>query len=125
MNAPHDHAAHGHAHAQVHEPKNVPPAPTGGPTVSKALAGTIHTCPMHPQIRLPQPGSCPICGMTLEPVMPTLDDDENPELADFQRRFWGTLPLTIIAVLLPMLGHRLDWFQGAPHTWAQLPPAHP
>ncbi len=125
MNAPHDHAAHGHAHAQVHEPKNVPAAPTGGPTVAKAVAGTIYTCPMHPQIRLPQPGSCPICGMTLEPVMPTFDDDENPELADFQRRFWGTLPLTIIAVLLAMLGHRLDWFHGAQQSWLELALATP
>ncbi|HEX9390976.1 MAG TPA: copper-translocating P-type ATPase [Usitatibacteraceae bacterium] len=80
---------------------------------------------MHPQIRLPQPGSCPICGMTLEPVMPTFDDDENPELADFQRRFWGTLPLTIIAVLLAMLGHRLDWFHGAQQSWLELALATP
>src|SRR5258706_8961650 len=125
MNAPHDHAAHGHAHAQVHDPKAVRPAPTGGPTVAKPVAGTIYTCPMHPQIRLPQPGSCPICGMTLEPVMPTFDDDENPELADFQRRFWGTLPLTIIAVLLAMLGHRLDWFHGAQQSWLELALATP
>jgi hypothetical protein len=43
--------------------------------------GTIYTCPMHPQIRLPAPGNCPICGMTLEPVMPSLEEEENPALS--------------------------------------------
>ena len=72
----------------------------------------IYTCPMHPEIRRDQPGTCPKCGMTLEPLMPALDDDENPELVDFSRRFWWTLPLTIVSVLLAMIGHRLDWFHG-------------
>ena len=58
--------------------------------------------------------------MTLEPVMPTLDEDENPELADFQRRFWWTLPLTVVAVLLAMFGHRLDWFHGTQQSWVEL-----
>ena len=57
--------------------------------------GTIYTCPMHPEIRRDHPGNCPKCGMTLEPVLPALgDDEENPELRDFQRRFWWTLPFT-------------------------------
>ena len=72
-----------------------------------ASEGTIYTCPMHPQIRLPTPGNCPICGMTLEPVMPSLEEEENPELLDFRRRFWWTLPLTVVATLLAMLGHRI------------------
>ena len=72
----------------------------------------IYTCPMHPEIRRDQPGTCPKCGMTLEPLMPALDDDENSELVDFSRRFWWTLPLTIVSVLLAMIGHRLDWFHG-------------
>jgi Cu+-exporting ATPase len=67
--------------------------------------GTIYTCPMHPEIRRPAPGNCPICGMTLEPVMPSLDDEENPELADFRRRFWWTLPLSIADFMLAMFGH--------------------
>ena len=80
-------------------------------------AGTIFTCPMHPEIRRDQPGSCPKCGMTLEPLMPALDDDENPELADFQRRFWWTLPLTVVSVLVAMLGHKLNWFHGTQQSW--------
>ena len=75
--------------------------------VQPAPAGTIYTCPMHPQIRQDTPGNCPICGMTLEPLMPTAEDEENPELADFRRRFWWTLPLTVIVTLVAMLAHQL------------------
>ena len=53
-----------------------------------APAGTIYTCPMHPEIRQEGPGTCPICGMALEPEMPSLEDEDNPELRDFTRRFW-------------------------------------
>ena len=52
--------------------------------------------------------------------MPTLEGDENPELADFQRRFWWTLPLTIVAVLLAMFGHRLEWWHGTQQSWIEL-----
>jgi len=52
------------------------------------ISPTIYTCPMHPQIRQPGPGACPICGMALEPEMVTAEDEENPELADMTRRFW-------------------------------------
>ena len=51
-------------------------------------AGTIFTCPMHPEVRQEGPGSCPICGMALEPEMPTADAGPNPELVDMTRRFW-------------------------------------
>jgi P-type Cu+ transporter len=95
---------------------------TGAPS---ATSGTIYTCPMHPEIRQNAPGNCPKCGMTLEPVMPTLDEDENPELADFQRRFWWTLPLTVVAVTLAMLGHNLDWFHGTQQSWIELLLASP
>ncbi|HSH92132.1 MAG TPA: copper-translocating P-type ATPase [Ramlibacter sp.] len=80
----------------------------------------IYTCPMHPQIRQGHPGSCPICGMTLEPLVPTLEDDENPELKDFSRRFWWTLPLTIVVTLLAMLGHRLGLFETSTQSWVEL-----
>ena len=70
---------------------NVGGAPDAAPTAPvPAQAGTIYTCPMHPEIRQDHPGSCPKCGMALEPVMPTLEDEENPELVDFSRRFWWT-----------------------------------
>lgn len=86
----------------------------------EAPEGTIYTCPMHPQIRQPKPGNCPICGMTLEPLMPTLDDEENPELVDFRRRFWWTLPLTVIVTLLAMAAHRF-FHGGLPYqNWIEL-----
>jgi P-type Cu+ transporter len=67
----------------------------------------IYTCPMHPQIRMPAPGHCPICGMALEPVMPTAEEGESTELVDFRRRFWWTLPLTLAVLPLGMFGHRI------------------
>jgi P-type Cu+ transporter len=81
---------------------------------------TLYTCPMHPEIRQDRPGSCPQCGMALEPVQPSLDDDENPELTDFRRRFWWTLPLTVVVAVLAMLGHRLQWFDMATQSWIEL-----
>ncbi|MDP3823114.1 MAG: copper-translocating P-type ATPase [Burkholderiales bacterium] len=94
-------------------------APVGGPT-PLAAAGTIYTCPMHPEIRQDHPGHCPKCGMTLEPVLPSLEDEQNPELADFQRRFFWTLPLTVIVAVLAMFGHRLGWFGMATQSWIEL-----
>jgi Cu+-exporting ATPase len=87
-----------------------PDAAPAAPVV--AAAGTIYTCPMHPQIRQDHPGDCPICGMTLEPVMPALDEGENPELVDFTRRFWWTLPFTVVVVALAMAGHGLTMMEG-------------
>ena len=83
-------------------------------------AGTVYTCQMHPEIRQDQPGSCPKCGMTLEPVLPELEETGNPELVDFQRRFWWTLPLTVIVTGLAMFGHRLGWFDMARQSWIEL-----
>jgi P-type Cu+ transporter len=88
--------------------------------VAEAVSGTIYTCPMHPEIRQDHSGNCPKCGMALEPVLPTLEDDENPELADFRRRFWWTLPLTVITVILAMFGHRLGVISMAKQSWAEL-----
>ncbi|HET7867596.1 MAG TPA: heavy metal translocating P-type ATPase, partial [Burkholderiaceae bacterium] len=91
-----------------------------GRFVAPAAAGTVYTCPMHPEIRQDHPGNCPKCGMTLEPVLPALDDAENPELADFKRRFWWTLPLTLAVTVLAMFGHRLGWFDMARQSWIEL-----
>jgi len=85
-----------------------------------APAGTIYTCPMHPQIRQAGPGTCPICGMALEPEMPSLEDDDNPELRDFTHRFWWTLPLTAIVLALAMLGHRITFLSTDARTWLEL-----
>uniref|UniRef100_A0A809EAT2 Copper-translocating P-type ATPase n=1 Tax=Ralstonia solanacearum TaxID=305 RepID=A0A809EAT2_RALSL len=83
-------------------------------------AGTIYTCPMHPEIRQDHPGNCPICGMTLEPVIPELGEEENPELKDVQRRFWWTLPLTVAAFILAMFGHRYGWMEASQQSWVEL-----
>ena len=91
------------------------------PTPSAAAAdGTIYTCPMHPEVRQDRPGVCPKCGMTLEPLLPTLDDAESPELTDFRRRFVWTLPLTIAVTVLAMAGHRLGWFEMGTQSWIEL-----
>ncbi len=66
-------------------------------------AGTLYTCPMHPEIEQEGPGTCPLCGMALEPAMPSLEEGENPELTDFRRRFWWSLPLSVATMALAML----------------------
>jgi P-type Cu+ transporter len=83
-------------------------------------ADTRYTCPMHPEIQQAQMGICPKCGMALEPVQPSLDEDENPELTSFRHRFWWTLPLTTVVTILAMLGHRLQWFEMATQSWIEL-----
>jgi Cu+-exporting ATPase len=93
------------------------PSPVEAPALA---AGTIYTCPMHPEIRQDHPGHCPKCGMALEPVLPDLQEEESPELRDFQRRFWYTLPLTVMVTVLAMFGHQLHWFEARTQTWIEL-----
>jgi Cu+-exporting ATPase len=91
-----------------------------------SVSGTIYTCPMHPEIRQGQPGTCPKCGMSLEPLIPLAGtQDENPEIRDFQRRFWWTLPLTVVVFILAMFAHRLDWMDIETQTWLELALATP
>ena len=103
---------HGHA-AGEQAPASAAPPPQEAP------AGTTYTCPMHPEIRQDHPGNCPICGMSLEAVIP-LDEEDNSELIDFQHRFWWTLPLTVVVTILAMFGHRLGWFDMKTQTWVEL-----
>jgi Cu+-exporting ATPase len=115
----------GHSHDQHiahhdHGLSAVPATPAAA-----AVPGTMYTCPMHPQIRQPEPGNCPICGMALEPEMPALEEGPNPELVDFTRRFWWTLPLTAIVTVLAMVGHRLQWFEPDTQSWIELALAAP
>lgn len=107
---PHAHACHPH---DANKPSPMPAPP-----------GAIYTCPMHPEIRQEGPGTCPICGMALEPVLPS-DDDENPELRDFSRRFWWTLPLSAIVLVLAMFGHYLSWLSTDLRTWIEFALATP
>jgi Cu+-exporting ATPase len=90
------------------------------PAAEAAPSGTVYTCPMHPEIRQDHPGNCPKCGMTLEPILPLGDDEENPELRDFRRRFWWTLPLTVVVTVLAMFGHDLGFFDMRTQTWVEL-----
>jgi Cu+-exporting ATPase len=74
-------------------------------SVPAAPAGSIYTCPMHPEVRQVGPGACPICGMALEPLIASAEDGPSPELADMSRRFWIALALTLPVVVLEMGAH--------------------
>ena len=92
--------------------------PTPAP---EAPQGTEYVCPMHPEVRQIGPGSCPKCGMALEPVIPEREnDEENAEYRDFRRRFWTSLPLTVIVVILAMAGHKLEGLPPSLRTWGEL-----
>jgi Cu+-exporting ATPase len=102
---------------------------------SDVAEGTLWTCPMHPQIRRDGPGQCPICGMALEPLEPSLDEGPNPELVDMNRRFWLSAilsaPLLVLSMGADIFGWHLMamttlmWVQGALATpvvlWGGLP----
>ena len=107
---------HAEAHGEHHHTAHDAPAHDAAPLPE----GTIYTCPMHPEIRRTSPGNCPKCGMTLEPVMPELDEEENPELKDFRRRFWWTLPLTVIVTILGMAGPKLFPHGLDGQSWIEL-----
>ena len=93
----------------------------------QAAEGTIWTCPMHPQIRRDAPGQCPICGMALEPLEPTLEEGPNPELVDMSRRFWVstafTVPLAVLVVAAELFG--LEIMPMRTLMWVQLALATP
>ncbi len=113
---------HGHGHAPGHHPARPPIDPASVP------AGTQWTCPMHPEILRDGPGSCPICGMALEPMTITAETGRNPELADMSRRFWIGLVLTLPVLVLEMGGHLLGLHRLVPpqwSTWIQLVLATP
>jgi Cu+-exporting ATPase len=92
------------------------------------VEGAIYTCPMHPEIRQDGPGSCPICGMALEPEMPSADTGPNPELVDFTRRFWIGLVLTLPVFVLEMGAHVVgahDWVDPTLSNYIQFAFATP
>nr|WP_305816754.1 copper-translocating P-type ATPase [Rhizobacter sp. Root404] len=91
-------AHHDHSHA-AHLPAATKPMPKGDQSQVE------YTCPMHPQVRQMGPGNCPICGMTLEPVLATADQGESPELRDMTKRFWIGTALTVPVFALEMGGH--------------------
>ncbi len=108
-----DVVAHAHSHDGSSSPSTPPPP------------GTIYTCPMHPQIRRAAPGTCPICGMALEPVSPVSEGAASPELRDMTRRFWIGMALTVPLVLWEMASHLPGvaphrYVSAAAVTWLEL-----
>lgn len=79
-----------------------------------------YTCPMDPEIVQKGPGTCPICGMALEPMQPTLGDGPNPELVDFSKRFWTTLPLSLLVMILAMGSHIHAFISPHIQPWIEL-----
>jgi Cu+-exporting ATPase len=91
-------------------------------------AGTVYTCPMHPQIRLSSPGFCPICGMALEPLVAGSGAGPSPELVDMTRRFWIALALSMPVVALGMFGDMVGldhWIAPQVSVWVQFGLATP
>lgn len=88
----------------------------------QATPGAMWTCPMHPEIRREGPGTCPVCGMALEPEEPSLDDAPNPELVDFTRRTWVagvlTVPLLLVSMVSELLG--IQFVPAEWNHWVQL-----
>ena len=80
-----------------------------------AAAGAVYTCPMHPEVQQVGPGDCPKCGMALEPMTPSLDDDAGGELSAMTRRFWLLLGLTLPVFVLAMGPHLFGW--SLPAAW--------
>ncbi|WP_426689190.1 heavy metal translocating P-type ATPase [Rhodanobacter ginsengiterrae] len=86
------------------EPRATPPA----------APGAIYTCPMHPEVQQVGPGDCPKCGMALEPMMPSADEDAGGELGGMTRRFWTLLAMTLPVFVLAMGPHLFGWHLPAP-----------
>ncbi len=108
-----------HCSHHKHQPSEVPT------TVVSDDAGVVYTCPMHPQVRQKQPGSCPICGMALEPETVSLDEGPDPELIDMTRRFWVaavlSFPLALVVMgahLIPGLSH--EFLDSQASKWIQM-----
>jgi Cu+-exporting ATPase len=97
------------------------PAPEA---TAPATQGSGYTCPMHPEVVQDEPGTCPHCGMALEPIAPAAADGPNPELTDFRRRLRIGAPLALVVFLLEMGAHVgvpvVDWLGARLHVWLQL-----
>jgi Cu+-exporting ATPase len=113
-------------HRDHHAAHNDAAAPASGARPEPA-EGTIWTCPMHPQIRRNGPGQCPICGMALELLEPTVDEAPNPELIDMSRRFWVSAALSLPQILLAIATELLGWepLPMRQSVWLQLALATP
>ncbi len=88
--------------------------------VPEGMDDVLFTCPMDPEIVQKGPGTCPICGMALEPMQPSLDEGPNPELVDFTNRFWKTLPFTLIVFVIAMGSHIHAFIPQHIQPWIEL-----
>ena len=79
-----------------------------------------YICPMHEEVRSSAPEDCPKCGMALEPLMPSVEEVENLELLQFQRKFWLTFPLSAFSVLLALLGESTSFLNPLASSWFQM-----
>ncbi len=101
-----------------HETNELSSKPAVTPLGENKMAA-IYICPMHPEIKSDKPDSCPICGMSLEPMTPSMEEEEDSELIGFRRRFWWTLPITISLVLIFIFEAKITIFSGATLGWIQ------
>lgn len=100
-----------HHHGDTDRP-SLPPSPDS--------PGDVYTCPMHPQIRQDHPGACPICGMALEPLLPSATVPDHAELDDFRRRFYFSLPFVVLIFIISMGGHLAAWMKPGVQNWVEL-----
>ncbi len=107
--AEHDHQAYYFCSAHCHGKFLAEPNTylTGRPPTRESIPDNIYTCPMHPEIRQAGPGSCPICGMALEPAEVSLSAGPSAELTDMSHRFWIGLILTAPVFIMEMGGHMI------------------
>lgn len=105
------------------------PVAAAAPSKRTSAEASEWTCPMHPEIRRPGPGACPICGMALEPVTVSLDDGPSAELRDMTRRLWIGVVLSVPVVVLEMGSHLIsaigDLVPPQTSNWIQLVLATP
>jgi heavy metal translocating P-type ATPase len=126
----HHHSGRGDAMSRAHQASGTIQIDhaEAGAGARPAAESAIYTCPMHPQIRQVGPGHCPICGMTLEPLVSTAEPESSAELVDMTRRFWIGLVLAVPVLILEMGGHFLDLHRYIPphiSNWAQFALASP
>ena len=116
--------------AFIHTSTSAPGSAPSQPAPAAPGAEVVeYTCPMHPEIRQDGPGTCPICGMALEPVMVTADAGPSEELRDMTRRFWIGVALSIPVLILGMGRDLVPWLHdnvsATASTWIQLALATP
>ena len=108
-------ASHAEPHTHAAKDATVAPSKLSAPS-SAAPTATIYTCPMHPQIRQSGPGSCPICGMALEPLVPTATEDDS-ELRKVKKKFWFSAVLSLPVVAIAMIPHLFDLHLNSVGVW--------